>query len=217
MIDRLRNRARGAIFDAVLAERLSRRQVLTGAAATIGVAAAALPSASLGAAAAPLRSIEPQTGDRLVLAAGYRHAVVARWGDPLRRRDAGLDTARLHTVDWLDAAAAEAQATRFGTNCDALAYFPLRLTSSGRDAQGRLCVNHEYVNAELVFADYAGRRRSDADSIAARRDWTLAHPDSIAWMQAAHGVTVAQIRRGLRGWSLVPVPRYAPDHRHYTL
>ncbi|HRX90463.1 MAG TPA: DUF839 domain-containing protein, partial [Steroidobacteraceae bacterium] len=184
MIQQPHDRAAGATFDDVWAERLSRRQVLTGVAAAMGVVTVGLPTASPGAAATPLRSIQPQTGDRLVLAGDYRHSIVARWGDPLLRRDAGLDTSRLRTIDWLEPAATAAQASRFGTNCDALAYFPLRLTSGGRDVQGLLCVNHEYVNAELVFADYAGRRRSDADSVAARRDWTLAYPESVAWMQA---------------------------------
>ena len=212
MFDPPSGRANGATFDAILAARLTRRQVLAIAASSAGIASVgltgiALPmgaSAAATAANGPFTSIAPQTGDTLVIAAGYRHSLVGRWGDALWRGDLGLDTALLTTNAWLNASAVEAQSRRFGTNCDALAYFPLRRTRQGRDTQGILCVNHEYVNAELVFADYAGRRRSDTDSAAARREWTLAHPQSIAWMQAAHGVSIAQVRRSMNGWSVVP-------------
>ncbi len=200
-----------ASFDAVLAERVSRRQLLTSAAAAgaVGLATTSwganmAAGTTTRASAAPLQGIAPQTGDALVLAAGYRHSLLARWGDPLQRGDAGLRTAALRTNDWLDDSAVDAQQQRFGTNCDALAYFPLRRTRRNQDIQGYLCVNHEYVNAELVFADYAGGRRSSMNAVEARRAWTLAQPHSVAWMQAAHGVTVMQVRRGMRGWSTIP-------------
>jgi hypothetical protein len=191
--------ARATPFEQLLEARLSRRGLLTGTGA-LAVAAAAPPSlAFLGKSRAPgvFDSVEPQRTDALVLAKGYRSNVVARWGDSLFKGQASLNTAQLADTKWLSAGAVADQANQFGTNCDAVAYFA---RGAGR---GTLCVNHEYVNGELVFADFRGRRGMTPDDIGARRDWVRQHPLSVPWMQAAHGVSVMQVRRGARGWAIV--------------
>src|ERR1041384_449922 len=113
-------------FDAVLAARLSRRQLLTTASA-IGLAACAHSPARVGSARNQntFRSIAPQENDSFVIADGYRWNVVARWGDSLVAGTPDFDTRTMTDTAWLDAAAVDAQHRRFGTNADAVQYFPL--------------------------------------------------------------------------------------------
>jgi secreted PhoX family phosphatase len=72
-------------FDAILAARLSRRTVVSGAAATVGLAACAhVPTQRASGAPAPsFTSIAPQNNDAFTIADGYRYNLVARWGDSL--------------------------------------------------------------------------------------------------------------------------------------
>src|SRR4051794_11564741 len=128
-------------FDAVLAARLSRRTVVTSAAATVGLAACAhVPTQRSDAARAPaFKSIAPQRNDAFTIADGYRYNVVARWGDSLVTGTADFDTSRLAADAWLDADSVGTQERQFGTNADAVAYFAQK---AGRAARGLVCVNH---------------------------------------------------------------------------
>ncbi len=195
-------------FSAVFDRRLSRRGFVTrmgtavaGVAGLTGIGHAGIGLAARSAAAAstPSRTgrnevrIAPTRSDALELAPGYRYDVVARWGDPLWRGDAGLDPATLRAGVLLQAGAVEAQARRFGTNCDAIAWFPDRDANA---QSGLLCVNHEYVNAELAFA---GLPRSGRERALGRKAWIEANPQAVAWMQAAHGVSVIHVERSRRG------------------
>ncbi|HEV7606778.1 MAG TPA: PhoX family phosphatase [Steroidobacteraceae bacterium] len=184
------------VFEAVLAARLSRRALVTGAAATVGLAACARnptpPSA--GVANQSFVSVAPQNSDAFVLADGYRHNVVARWGDSLVTGTADFDTRRLAADDWLDAGAVDTQERQFGTNCDAVAYFS---QVSGRASRGLACVNHEYANAELIWPGHRGAGMR----MPARKEWFDKHPNAVAFLQAAHGVTVMQLYRDSHGWS----------------
>jgi secreted PhoX family phosphatase len=185
-------------FAAVLAARLSRRTVVAGAASAVGLAACArLPTAPDAAPANAFKSVAPQTNDEFVVADGYRTKVIARWGDSLVTGTHDFDTRRMATNDWLDADAVAAQHRRFGTNCDAVAYFPQR---GGRAARGLVCVNHEYFSGELVFLGHRGAGMK----LAERMSWMDEHPHAVAFMQAAHGVTVMQLRRDSQGWTRVP-------------
>ena len=76
-------------------------------------------------APARFKSIAPQTNDAFMIADGYRCNLVARWGDSLVTGTPDFDTRRMTDIDWLDAAAVDAQHRQFGTNADAVQYFPL--------------------------------------------------------------------------------------------
>ncbi len=118
--------------------------------------------------------------DELVTAAGYEHAVVLRWGDPVERDAPDFD---------VDAQTAEAQARQFGYNCDFLGLLPL-----GRDGhRGLLVVNHEYTDEQLMFAGVADEEAPTTDE-----------QKRIAMM--AHGLSVVEVRRtGTAGaWEAVP-------------
>jgi secreted PhoX family phosphatase len=182
-------------FDSILAARLTRRAML-GTAASLGLAACArIPTRrAAGDAPSPFKSIAPQSDDAFTLADGYRHNIVARWGDSLVAGTPDFDTHRMVNNDWLTADAVEAQGRQFGTNCDAVQYFPL---VKGRAARGLVCVNHEYFNAELVFAGHRGAGMKPED----RRRWMEQHPHAARFMQTAHGVAVMELHRGGEGWA----------------
>ncbi len=182
-------------FAQVLWQRLSRRELVAGA-----TAAALLGGAAHAGSARSGREprLPPSRRDALELASGYRHDVVLRWGDALWPDAPTLDTRRVAAGALLEPAAVEQQTRQFGTNCDAIAFFP----SAGRDSRrGLLCVNHEYVIAELCFPGFPN---GGAGRNARRKAWIEAHPGAVAWMQAAHGVSVLQVAHGLRGWRHVP-------------
>lgn len=182
-------------FDAVLAARLSRRELLTTASA-IGLAACSQNPARVGNARNEntFRSIAPQENDSFVIADGYRWNVVARWGDSLATGTPDFDTRTMTDTGWLDAGAVDAQHRRFGTNADAVQYFPL---AKGRAARGLVCVNHEYFSAELVFQAHRGAGMKADD----RKRWLDKHPHAVEFMQAAHGVSVLELHRDTGGWA----------------
>ncbi len=196
-----------APFEDVLSLRLTRRALLAGTGALV----AASPLAAVGATSTPtpreFQSVRPQQTDAFVVADGYRSHVVARWGDSLFATQPSLNPRSLSTLDWLTDAAVAAQAQQFGINCDAVAFF-----ATGRDA-GLLCVNHEYVVGELVFAGWEGKRGLSPKDVAKRRAWILQNPRCIAWAQAAHGVSVLEVRRERGRWRML---RDAPATRRIT-
>jgi secreted PhoX family phosphatase len=182
-------------FDAILKARLSRRTVVT-AAATVGLAACArIPTKQEAkSAVSRFKSIAPRRDDMFTVADGYRYNIVARWGDSLVTGTPDFDVRRLGNTDWLNAGAVDAQHRQFGTNADAVQYFPL---AQGRAAEGLVCVNHEYFSAELVWPGHGGVGMKAE----ARKLWMDQHPNAVAFMQAAHGVAVLQMRRDSGGWT----------------
>jgi len=187
---------KGLPFGEILTTRLSRRAFVRGATASAGLAACAgIPTSSNAAARArAFKSIAPQTADEFVIAKGYRYNVVARWGDSLVTDTVDIDTARMTNTDWLTACAVGEQTRQFGSNCDAVAYFPLR---KGLTASGLVCVNHEYFSGELTWQGHGGvGMRSDV-----RKLWMDKHPYAVKFMQAAHGVSVMQLRRKHGIWT----------------
>ncbi len=197
-----RNRTSLRYFGALLDERLSRRRFLVGS----GVAAAmagALPA--MGAATAPgadgrprrdYLAVGPRRDDAVLLSPGLRHDVLIGWGDPLFAGDRGLTAKDIRSLDWLDSEAAARQERRFGTNNDALAFFGV----AGSRSAGRLCVNHEYVMPELCLA---GLPEDATERARGREAWIRTRPQVVPWMQAAHGVSVLDLQRDVRGWRVV--------------
>ncbi len=139
-------------FGSILEQRLSRRSFVVGTSLT--TALTALPSLSLAAQAttpvqrAVATAIEPTRADTLTLAAGFRSDLLIRAGDALFKDVAPIDGQTMRSLAWLDSGASQRQEKLFGTNNDALAFFPTGIAGT----TGVLCVNHEYVMAELSFA-----------------------------------------------------------------
>jgi uncharacterized protein len=193
---------KGPSFDAILAARLSRRSVVTAAAASVGLAACArLPTRQDAAQPRTFKSIAPRLDDSFVVADEHRYNIVARWGDSLVSGTGDFDTRRMADASWLTPAAVDEQLRQFGTNCDGAQYFPL---VQGRAAQGLICVNHEYCNGELLWPGHRGFGMKAED----RRRWFEQHPHAAAYMQAAHGVAVLQLHRDSKGWTRDLESRY---------
>jgi secreted PhoX family phosphatase len=191
-------------FATLLNERLDRRALLRGAAAGAGALALAGRDALAATTISrpPLTaSLAPSRADALLLAPGYRHDILIRWGEALWRGGESLEPRLLAGPLLTRADAAAKQERQFGTNCDAIAFFPL---SAGSSRRGLLCVNSEYVQVELAFS---GLPHDDTQRAAMFANWIRANPNAVRWMQAAHGVNVIEVERRARGW------RYRPGAR----
>jgi secreted PhoX family phosphatase len=120
--------------------------------------------------------IEPSSDDEVIVADGYEHDVLLKWGDPLFPGAPAFD---------LNNQTRATQEVQFGFNCDFIGYFPLRNDFSWRNDKALLCVNHEYTTGGDMFPGY-----SSAEPTADQVDAEL----------AAHGMTVAEIRERRGRW-----------------
>ena len=193
-------------FEHLLSQRLTRRRVL-GAGATL--APLAIASGGLLGACTSLRpasalSFKPIQGsqaDDVLLPPGYRYDLLVRWGESLWTSTPDLDAARLAQGVLLEPGAAERQQRQFGTNCDAIHFFPL----DARGERGILCVNNEYTLDELMFP---GHRGIVGAVRAGNREYVSTHPQIVDVAKAAQGVSVIEIARVRGRWQMVKDSRY---------
>jgi uncharacterized protein len=207
----IRNRRLDDSFDRILARRLTRRSLVQAlAAAPVLAACSVRPSADTAGPAAQsslgFQPIAGSTRDAVIVPRGYTWDVVVRWGDSLRSGVADLDTRGIAQSSLLAAEEAVLQESRFGYNCDAIQFFPLAPDGS----RGVLCVNNEYTNDELLFP---GRHFDDRRHPDAFRDFMMRHPTSVAFTQAAHGISVVEIARVEGRWRL---QQDSPRNRRVT-
>ncbi|MGH3784972.1 MAG: PhoX family protein [Pseudonocardiaceae bacterium] len=175
-------------FGDVMTRVLSRRGVFK--AGAVVAAAVSIPvTVSSSAAAAPVRSqagptsplgftpVAPNTQDAVVVAPGYEHAIVIRWGDPVVLGAPAFDFA--HQTP-------QAQARQFGYNCDFVALLPFQ-----SQFLSLLVVNHEYTTESHMFLGYdpANPTRQQVET---------------AW--AAHGLSVVAVLRLPTSGQLRPLP-----------
>ena len=191
-------------FADVVAARLSRRTVLQGSMiAAAGFlttrlagapAAYAAPKASPAAGGAGLLGYEPvplSFADEVVVPKGYRAQPFLPWGTALHPSGPRFVPGTPPLVPGGNTAADQAQ--QVGMHHDGMHYFPF---GTGGDAsrRGLLVVNHEYTDEGLLHT--ASTRRP------AREEYTA---EMVRKSQAAHGVTVAEIRESKRGsWKVQP-------------
>jgi secreted PhoX family phosphatase len=163
-----------------------RRSLLTGAIA--GVMLGAMPPGALaarmarrgGGAVIGFKGIAASTGDELRLPEGYAAQIVFAWGDPVGDGPAFKPDASNTAAD---------QRLQAGMHHDGMHFFPL----GGSSDHGLLCINHEYTDDGLLHADgMAG--------------WSA---EKVAKAQAAHGVSVIEVRREGDAWRIVRPSRYA--------
>ena len=180
-------------FEDVVTRRVGRRAFIKGA-----VAAAPLLAVTegvlmtRGAEAAEIDGLEfvPVRLDNtaeVVVSPGYTVRKFLRWGEPILPGAPAFDFFN-QTPD--------AQAQQFGYNCDFLQYFPLPHPRSMNSTHGLLCVNHEYTNPELMFADFRA-----ATSTAP----ALTNARKVAVEIMAHGLSIVEVRMDPvdRQWHLV--------------
>ena len=184
----------GDTFGDVLSRRMSRRSMLkTGLVASAALALvpsiAGTRSAEAAPAAAPseapvaqgptlnFTAIQPETGDQIRVAEGYKSQVLISWGDPLAPDVPAFDVA---------SQTAALQERRFGFNNDFIAFMPLPLGSSSA-GEGLLWNNHEYTDGLMMFPSYDPTNPTRAEV-----DIEL----------AAHGATIVHVRKnGGSEWS----------------
>lgn len=184
-------------FGTLLERRFSRRSLI-GAAGALACASALPAWPSRRARSAAFEPVAAQRTDAVVLPKGYRYDLIAGWGDSLFPGVPDFTARDLKRNAHLADGAAERQMRQFGTNCDAIVYFPI---SGKRSDRGILCVNHEYVQAELSFA---GRKSILEDTPEERKRWVETHPQAVDVMKAAHGVSVLEVSLQRGRWTFTP-------------
>lgn len=199
--DRRRNPSQAADLASLISR--SRRQVLKGglALAAFGLFGAGLAGCQRTASGTPsparpllgFTGVAAQTGadfDRVLVAAGYRAEPFLRWGDAvLDNAPAWQEDA---SQDW------QAQLLQAGDNHDGMHFFPF---DDAPNSHGLLVINHEYINPTLHTEGFSYTDLADG-----RRQRPLAQ---VRKEQAAHGVSVLEIRREADGqWKRVSGSRY---------
>lgn len=137
----------------------------------------------------PFAPIAPDTGDRIVVPAGYRALPLISWGDPILGGDEPFA---------LNAVTASSQERRFGFNCDFVMFMPLPAGSNSSN-DGLLWVNHEYTDGAMMFPGY---------------DAAAPSSEQVAVELAAHGASIVRVTRGSDGvWAVDPAH---PANRRIT-
>lgn len=192
------NETSGPNIGDVIAERLSRRDLMKGALAS-AVLAAALPDgfmsatpamAQAGGSAFNFKEVVAGVDATHHIAEGYDADILIRWGDPVLPGAPAFEPL---------AQTGEKQAAQFGYNNDFLGYFPI-----DGSRRGLLAVNHEYTSTELLFSGLKTPQEArGADP--AKISKAMAEIE-----MAAHGGSVIEIQRGADGkWSTIANSRYA--------
>lgn len=177
------------VLDRTLDRALGRRRFLGGA-VSMGAAAFVLgaggfvPRARAGVPFFDFAPVAAGTGDTVTLPEGYNWRVLAGWGDPLWSAGTPFDEVTLGT--------AESQRLAFGDNNDGMGLF----SDGDRHV---LCVNNEYINLLVMFANRASKGPESADDVLKA--------------MAAHGVSVMQLGREGGAWT---VQMDAPLNRRIT-
>jgi uncharacterized protein len=169
-------------FHDVLQARLSRRRLLEGGLAAAGLG---LLGGAAGATVPRLgfQGIPASSADALVVPPGYGAQVLFAWGDPISDGPAFRPDASNDTAD---------QLRQGGMHHDGMHYFPLG-AGPAASSHGLLAINHEYTDDGLLHPD-------------GMRTWTV---DKVRKSQAAHGVSVIEVRRAGDRWAVVRPSRYA--------
>lgn len=127
--------------------------------------------------------------DLVKVPAGYEVEVLASWGDPVVHGGPG----------WAPNASqgAAEQAKQFGMHCDGMHYFPFPDSGHAGNGLGLLVVNHEYTHESILHPD-------GLDELSGGLPGSVATVQKIRKSQAAHGVSVNEIRRiGNGKWQVV--------------
>ena len=119
--------------------------------------------------------------DRVTVPAGYTAQLLVAWGDPIMPGGTAFAGNASET--------AAQQARQYGAHTDGMHFFPLQGTGGvALSDRGILCANNEYTHEDILFTD----GQAAGYNIAKTRK-----------SQAAHGVSVVELRRSAGKWSVV--------------
>ncbi|WP_271271632.1 PhoX family protein [Aliamphritea hakodatensis] len=180
-------------FSKIVDAGVSRRRFLQGGATAMGMFLAANPVAQAVAASTQPQSkllgftkVATSTADTFVVPEGYVARPLISWGDPILKGAPAFNENGQQP--------ASAQASQFGDNTDGMSFFPLS------EDRALLAVNNEYTNYKLLF-DHKGQAMT---------------ADDVKKAQAAHGVSVFEIKRTADGWDYVSDSDYNRRITAYT-
>ncbi|WP_203336019.1 PhoX family protein [Nocardioides limicola] len=191
------NPTEGPDFADVAAARASRRGLIGGGMALAagflttpllaGPAAAttnAPTTAALRRHLLGFEAIGPGYGNEVVVPPGYTARAFVPWGTPISGNFPEFRPGENSAAD---------QEHQVGMHHDGMHYFPLHKGPRGNE-HGLLVINHEYTAEDLLHTGVAGVPPVSA--------WTA---EMVAKSQAAHGVSVIEVRRTAGGeWVVVP-------------
>ncbi|WP_261842286.1 PhoX family protein [Aliamphritea ceti] len=180
-------------FSKIVDAGVSRRRFLQGGATAMGMFLAANPVAQAVAATTQPESkllgfakIATSTADTFEVPEGYVARPLISWGDPILKGAPAFNENGQQP--------SSAQAAQFGDNTDGMSFFPLS------EDRALLAVNNEYTNYKLLFA-----HKGEAMTA-----------DDVRKAQAAHGVSVFEIKRTADGWEYNPDSEYNRRITAYT-
>ena len=178
---------------------LARRRLLQGGGAAIATSIVGIPMsltflADRATAADPAHSAAPgfasiavSAEDTVRLPPGYIASVLYAWGDPVSDGPAFKPDA---------ANTADEQALQAGMHHDGMHFFPFwefgGVAPAASSEHGLLAVNHEYTDDGLLHTD-------------GMKTWTA---EKVRKSQAAHGVSIVEIRKRDNEWRVVRPSRY---------
>lgn len=119
------------------------------------------------------------------VAEGYEARPLLSWGDPLFEDAPAFDPEKQSV---------ESQLRQFGTNNDFIGFIPL----DDEGNRGLLCVNHEYAQQHMMFADAAYSSALVIDS----------GPERTRIEMAAIGGSIVEINRTDNDWATVKTSKY---------
>jgi uncharacterized protein len=132
------------------------------------------------------KSVPLSTLDRVVVPEGYTAQVMAPWGDPV-----GL-AGNMPAFKGDATNTAAEQEAQLGMHHDGIHYFPMADGAEG-NKRGLLVMNHEYTDDGMLHAD-------------GMKTWNA---DKVKKAQAAHGVSVIEVRETAGTWEVVRPSRFA--------
>ncbi len=175
----------------LIAQRLSRRQVMqAGLGSLLALAIPAGKSETRSSAQTALLGFRPVPAailkDEVCVPEGYSAEVFYRWGDPVSDGPAfKMDASNT----------AQEQAQQAGMHHDALQYFALDDDST----HGLLVMNHEYIDPQILHPADGGYLD----------DPTHYTREKMYKEQAAHGISIIEIRSHAGTWHIVRPSAYA--------
>jgi uncharacterized protein len=121
--------------------------------------------------------------DKVTVPTGYTAKLMVAWGDPIAAGGVAYDpTASLGAAE---------QQKQYGMHTDGMHFFPFLGTGGvPLNDRGILCANNEYTHEEVLYSD--GQIGASGYSLAKTRK-----------SQAAHGVSVLEVRRVAGKWQVV--------------
>jgi uncharacterized protein len=166
----------------------ARRMVLQGGAAAsllalMGGCASAGRSTESTASAIAFKGIAVDATDKLVVPEGYIASAIAAWGEPV-----GVE-GKMPAWKGDASESADEQALQMGMHHDGIHFYPLDHDSKN----GLLVMNHEYTDDGLLH-------------VGGLTPWTA---EKVKKSQAAHGVSVIEVRETSGQWQMVRPSRFA--------